>query len=306
MSPYSGNRISRRPFQKDITRLISTENTEKLIVDILLVNRDFNADHPEIVQVLLSEYFKTLKHYTENPEQLKKEVAGRYNVTSEQAESMLKGVQWTNLESNARKWFGVAAQGGTSLEDLSETIQSTVQILKDSRDFTKNPLPDGDPYRIINSKFIQELHAGLVKPVRRGEDVRTDRRVARKEIPENDGRGMGRPKGNRNAQDTADHVSERNVVDRARGQNRDRVRHRGPEALSELPGGDEGPYRTARRQKREQKAVAAEGGCGKKVYRGGISYGCKPASGIGMGSDSPLRKKAGRERAGLSIQAAAR
>ena len=147
---------------KGYNRLISTENTEKLIVDILLVNRDFNADHPEIVQVLLSEYFKALKHYTENPEQLKKEVAGRYNVTSEQAESMLKGVQWANLESNARKWFGVPVQGGTSLEDLSDAIQSTVQILQDSRDFTKNPLPDGDPYRIINSKIIQVLHAGLV------------------------------------------------------------------------------------------------------------------------------------------------
>jgi outer membrane protein OmpA-like peptidoglycan-associated protein len=56
----------------------------------------------------------------------------------------------------------VATSGGTSLEDLSDAIQSTVQILKDSRDFEKNPLPDGDPYRIINSKFIQELHAGMV------------------------------------------------------------------------------------------------------------------------------------------------
>ncbi len=146
---------------KGYTRLISTENTEKLIVDILLVNRDFNADHPEIVQVVLSEYFKTLKHYLENPEQLKKEVASRYSVGADQAETMLKGVQWSNLESNARKWFGVQAAGG-SMEDLSDAIQSTVQILEDSRDFEKNPLPDGDPYRIINSKFIQDLHAHLV------------------------------------------------------------------------------------------------------------------------------------------------
>ena len=75
---------------------------------------------------------------------------------------MLKGVHWSNLDSNARKWFGVPVQGATSIEDLSDTIQSTVQILQDSHDFTKNPLPDGDPYRIINSKFIQELYVGLV------------------------------------------------------------------------------------------------------------------------------------------------
>jgi len=147
---------------KGYNKLISTENTDKLIVDILLVNRDFNADHPEIVQQLLGEYFRVLKHYTENPEQLKKEVANHYTVTPDQAESMLKGVQWINLESNARKWFGVAAQGGTSFEDLSDAIQSTVQILKDSHDFEKNPLPDADPYRIINSKFIQELYAGTM------------------------------------------------------------------------------------------------------------------------------------------------
>jgi len=151
-----------RAVAKGYNKLITTENTEKLIVDILLVNRDFNADHPEIVQQLLGEYFRVLKHYTENPEQLKKEVANHYTVTSDQAESMLKGVQWINLESNARKWFGVAAQGGTSVEDLSDAIQSTVQILKDSHDFEKNPLPDADPYRIINSKFIQELYAGTM------------------------------------------------------------------------------------------------------------------------------------------------
>jgi outer membrane protein OmpA-like peptidoglycan-associated protein len=147
---------------KGYNKLISTENTEKLIVDILLVNRDFAVDHPEIVQLFLSEYFNVLKHYTENPEQLRKETASHYNVTPEQAESMLRGVQWINLESNARKWFGISTPGGTSLEGLYEAIQSTIQILKDSRDFSKNPLPDGDPYRIINSKFIQELHASMI------------------------------------------------------------------------------------------------------------------------------------------------
>ena len=109
----------------------------------MLVNRDFAFDHPEIVQLFLSEYFNVLKHYTENPEQLRKETASHYNVSSEQAESMLKGVQWINLENNARKWFGVSTQGGSSLEGLYEAIQSTVQILKDNRDFSKNPLPDG-------------------------------------------------------------------------------------------------------------------------------------------------------------------
>jgi outer membrane protein OmpA-like peptidoglycan-associated protein/ABC-type nitrate/sulfonate/bicarbonate transport system substrate-binding protein len=148
---------------KGFNKVISTENTEKLIVDILLANRDFAVDHPEIVQLFLSEYFNVLKHYNENPGQLRKEAASHYSVSAEQAESMLKGVQWINLENNARKWFGLSTQGASGLEGLYEAIQSTIQILKDNKDFSNNPLPDGDPYRIINSKFIQELHSGMIQ-----------------------------------------------------------------------------------------------------------------------------------------------
>ena len=106
--------------------------------------------------MLLANYFETLKHYLDNPDQLKKEIAESTKLSEEQVEKMLKGVEWMSLESNARYWFGQGSQG--SSEGMVDTIESTVSILLDCGDFKKSPLPEGDPYRLINSRFIEGLY----------------------------------------------------------------------------------------------------------------------------------------------------
>jgi outer membrane protein OmpA-like peptidoglycan-associated protein len=41
---------------------------------------------------------------------------------------------------------------------LVGSIESAVDILMDNNDFKKHPLPNRDPYRLMNSQFIQELY----------------------------------------------------------------------------------------------------------------------------------------------------
>lgn len=149
--------LSRALAEKGAVKIISTEDTKNLIVDILLANRDYAEANPEMVTLMLDNYFKTLKHYRDNPNELKEELADQTNLSEEQVEKMLKGIEWMTLEDNARKWFGIGSQGSTS-QGMVDTIESTVSILIDSGDFKKNPLPDGDPYRLINSDFIEELY----------------------------------------------------------------------------------------------------------------------------------------------------
>ncbi|MFC1855202.1 nitrate ABC transporter substrate-binding protein, partial [Thermodesulfobacteriota bacterium] len=51
--------VSRALAEPEIVKLLGTEDTNKLIVDVLMVSRDFSEDHPEIVHALLTNYFKT-------------------------------------------------------------------------------------------------------------------------------------------------------------------------------------------------------------------------------------------------------
>lgn len=155
--------VSKALANKDVVRLIGTENTDKLIVDILLVSRDFLRDKPEVVTKLLSNYFVVLKHYKDNPDDLVDELKKKTGLNKDQVDAMIKGVAWVNLDENASKWFGVSSSGGFATEGLIETIDSAVQILTDYGDFQKNPIPDEDPYRLVLSDIISNLYANGIR-----------------------------------------------------------------------------------------------------------------------------------------------
>lgn len=136
-------------------KLLGTEDTRKLIVDILVVNRDFAKKSPERVNTLLSQYFRVLKLYRDQPELLLEEIKDATRLDSKMAQALVGGVRWINLNENARDWFGVSVGGSKSTEGLVNTIESTVEILLDHNDFGSSPLPDRDPYRLQYRNFIE-------------------------------------------------------------------------------------------------------------------------------------------------------
>jgi len=141
-----------------IVKLLGTEDTRRLIVDILLVSRAYSAQHPDAVNVLLSTYFQVAKEYRENPQRLEKEVAAETKLPLASVKRLLEGVAWASLSDNAQSWLG-AASGADALVD---TIQSTSRTLIDAGEFKSHPLPDQDPYRIISRQFVAKLYVGAV------------------------------------------------------------------------------------------------------------------------------------------------
>ncbi len=155
--------VSRALAEKDIVKLLGTENTERLIVDILLVNRDFMQENPEAVSLLLDSYFKVLKKYRDNQDLLKKNVVAETELTPENAQSMLQGVRWITLTENCEQWFGIARSGAQAQEMLSDTIESAATTLVHAGDFTTSPVPDHNTYRLIKSSYLQDLYEKNMK-----------------------------------------------------------------------------------------------------------------------------------------------
>ncbi|MCK4258187.1 MAG: OmpA family protein [Halanaerobiales bacterium] len=138
-----------------VVKLLGTEDTEKLIVDILLVNRAFSEKNPLDVEIFLKNYYKTLKIYRDDRGLLEKDVKKYMKLKQSQIDITLKGVRWYNLNDNAR-WFGV--DGENYQDEIISVIESTVDILIDNNDFNENPLPNNDPYMIVNSKYVSDLY----------------------------------------------------------------------------------------------------------------------------------------------------
>lgn len=144
-----------------IVKLIGSEDTGGLIVDVLLVNRRFSQDNPEAVEALLESFFQVQRLYRDNPRQLRDDVMSATGLNATQVEAMLRGVAWATLTDNALVWFGASPAANYSEERLVESINSAVRILLESGDLKVNPLPDRDPYRITNRQFVAGLYAGL-------------------------------------------------------------------------------------------------------------------------------------------------
>jgi outer membrane protein OmpA-like peptidoglycan-associated protein/ABC-type nitrate/sulfonate/bicarbonate transport system substrate-binding protein len=150
--------VSKAIASKDIVKILGTENTSRLIVDVLLVNVDFAQKNPEAVSVFLKTYFRVLKHYNDHPENLKKEMRDELKLEAGIVEKMIQGVSWVNLSDNCQEWFGMKVAGRAGQLGIIDTIESAIDILRDSGDFSANPLPGGDPYRITQKSFIEEIY----------------------------------------------------------------------------------------------------------------------------------------------------
>ncbi len=140
-----------------IIKILGTEDTERLIVDILVVNRKFAKKNPGLVKLVINNYFRALKKYRDNPDLFISHVKKATSLSEDTVKSMLKGVSWANFNENCEKWFGIATPGSFANEGLIDTIESTVRIQVNTDDFSKSPIPDDDPYRLLNSSFLEEL-----------------------------------------------------------------------------------------------------------------------------------------------------
>jgi len=144
--------VSRALATPGIIKLLSTGDTDKLIVDVLIAGRPV-LQRAGVVDMLLKHYFATLNHYRDRPEQLERDVAGATKLPLPSVRAMLAGVQWIGLNDNHDHWIGARAPG------LVEVIGSSLRILQDAKAISGNPLPNEDPYRIVNSQFVVPLHA---------------------------------------------------------------------------------------------------------------------------------------------------
>ncbi|MCP4134412.1 MAG: OmpA family protein [bacterium] len=141
----------------EIVKLIGSEDMERLIVDILLVNRKYAEKKPELVKLFLKNYFETINIYNASPRRLREDILSKVKLSKKQVKYMLKGVRWVNYPEN-RRWFGLNIGASHQQPELIESINSTVKILTESGDFSASPIPDNDPYTLVSSLFMREVY----------------------------------------------------------------------------------------------------------------------------------------------------
>lgn len=160
--------------------LMSTENTSKLIVDILVASDRVINQEPEKLAVLMKNYFPTLRYFTKNTDILAKEFQEDSEISQQAAERIIDTIAWQSLQQNASEWFGIrSAQSTLPSFSIIETIDLTNDILLQFGDFSHSPLPQQGPFQLLSSKSLASLYAQQ----RDGQRVATDQVFFQKLTP---------------------------------------------------------------------------------------------------------------------------
>jgi len=162
--------VTRALAKQNRVRLLGTEDTQKLIVDILLVNRNVLQQQPDLVNLYLRTYFQTLQYYRNHQQELVAELSDALDLSAQQVTRLLDGVEWKTLTDNATSWFGGASGANKGNEYLFDTIRAALQLLIEDEVFKTNPIPNQDPYRLMSSASIADLYSRLAS----GELIRSN------------------------------------------------------------------------------------------------------------------------------------
>lgn len=152
--------VSKALAEDGVVRILGSEDTRALIVDVLLAGRAVEAAGGEPTRALLTAYFETLAAFEADRKAFAAALAAYADVSRDQARLLLDGVSWKSLGDNATAWMGAPLPGAAPRFGLYEAISRTVDVLVEVGEFGQSPLPSQDPRRIISSGPIVGLFTG--------------------------------------------------------------------------------------------------------------------------------------------------
>lgn len=149
--------------------LLDSGKLKGYIVDVLVAQREFLRDKPEIVKAIIESYARAAYRYAADPAVMAKLVledarqTGAESLDAAQAKRIVDGIQWKNtLENYAH--FGLASsadQGG--LPTLEDMIGNITEVLLKTKAVASDPL-NGKPTSLFYDRILSELRVAHFHP----------------------------------------------------------------------------------------------------------------------------------------------
>jgi outer membrane protein OmpA-like peptidoglycan-associated protein/ABC-type nitrate/sulfonate/bicarbonate transport system substrate-binding protein len=161
--------VSRALQQRGARVLLDSKQLKGYIVDVLVAQREFLRDKPELVRGVVEAYARATYRYTSEPDGLAKLVmedarqTGAESLDAAQAKRIVEGIQWKNtLENYAH--FGVVSgveQGG--LPTMEDMIGNIMDVLLKTKAIASDPL-GGKYTTLFYDRILFELRAARFHP----------------------------------------------------------------------------------------------------------------------------------------------
>lgn len=159
-----------RALQKPGARvLLDSSKLKGYIVDVLVAEREFLRDHPDLVRAVVEAHCRAAYRYSQQGDGLVKLVmedarqTGAESLDEPQARQVVEGIQWKNtLENYAH--FGLAEGAARGdVPHLEDVIDNIIDVLVKTRALARDPLA-GKHNTLYYSQILAELKAAKFHP----------------------------------------------------------------------------------------------------------------------------------------------
>ncbi|MDF2375089.1 MAG: phosphate ABC transporter substrate-binding/OmpA family protein [Verrucomicrobiales bacterium] len=137
----------------EVKRLMDTRQARGIVYDVAIASRSLVAEQPKVVQTVTRLYFESLNEYLASPGEFTKLAQSDSGESRPDAEAMLSGVRFLNLQDNREM------MSGTRDLRFTDAVSNITRILVDVGDLPSDPL-NGNPRLVINSGFIEQVGGG--------------------------------------------------------------------------------------------------------------------------------------------------
>lgn len=161
--------VSRALQQPGAHVLLDSGKLKGYVVDVLVAQREFLRDKPEIVKAVIEAYARAAYRYAAEPDGMAKLVledakqTGAESLDTAQAKRIVDGIQWKNtLENYAH--FGLASGAGQGgLSTLEDMIGNITDVLLKTKAIASDPL-GGKPTTLFYDRVLSEMRAARFHP----------------------------------------------------------------------------------------------------------------------------------------------
>ena len=152
--------VARAKAQDGVKVLVDSSRLKGYIVDVLVVERRFLRDQPQVVQQVLESYLRTAyahQQQTNGYQKLVQEDAERSAapLSAEQAQAIVNGIAWANTLDNYT-YFGLEQQASSAIRHIEDSIRVISDVLVATGRVDKNPT-EGKPERLYYAGILSEL-----------------------------------------------------------------------------------------------------------------------------------------------------
>lgn len=167
--------VSRALQKKGVHVLLDSSRVKGYIVDVLVAQREFLRDHPDLTKAVVEVYLRAAYSYNQQEKgmqglvQSDAQATGSEKLDDTQAAQIVQGILWKNtLENYAH--FGLTGKSGVPL--VEDIIANIVDVLVKTKAIASDPL-EGKHSTLFYDRILAELKGTSFHPGR-GLNVITD------------------------------------------------------------------------------------------------------------------------------------